>query len=468
MVLIPGILGSRLCDGNEVIWGDTGSYGDFAQLQLAEDPLETQLKPCGVIESIRVLGIFKVHQYDSLIEHLETLGYTRNRDLFVFDYDWRQSNFHSAKKLSDLVSATQVLEDGQFDIIGHSMGGIVARIYVQHLDGHQKVHSLVTLGTPHRGSLALLRSIANGFEGLGNFLAGGVDQVREVSFTFPSLFELLPSYTYCCIWGLPEEPRHPINLLDETHWFQGLVPFRLRREPWRSQLVTRFATARQLHELLSSPVPQTVDYYPFAGDHLETLSQVYFDPRTGWPETWTTGRGDGTVLLVSAADGNVQQARVSFAKHGVIFDDDGVRTGIERILSGSIGGPVDYRGYSRSPYLLSGEANEMVPVVSIALSISPTYVAPGEEVAVTLELKGVPTQPIGPVRIRGQLLESDQAIELDFERVADSGEPENPDAFYATKLSAPSAKGTYSVVVELDGLPSPIQDHFVVLDHYSE
>jgi hypothetical protein len=34
------------------------------------------------------------------------------------------------------------------------MGGLVARYYVQRLDGDHRVHTLVTLGTPHRGTHA--------------------------------------------------------------------------------------------------------------------------------------------------------------------------------------------------------------------------------------------------------------------------------------------------------------------------
>ncbi len=38
-------------------------------------------------------------------------------------------------------------------VVGHSMGGLVARYYVQRLGGDVRVHTLVTLGTPHRGTL---------------------------------------------------------------------------------------------------------------------------------------------------------------------------------------------------------------------------------------------------------------------------------------------------------------------------
>jgi triacylglycerol lipase len=39
-------------------------------------------------------------------------------------------------------------------LIGHSMGGLVARYYVQRLGGDQRVHTVVTLGTPHAGTFA--------------------------------------------------------------------------------------------------------------------------------------------------------------------------------------------------------------------------------------------------------------------------------------------------------------------------
>ncbi|MFE2374779.1 esterase/lipase family protein [Streptomyces sp. NPDC059398] len=38
------------------------------------------------------------------------------------------------------------------DIVGHSLGGLIARYYVQRLDGDRRVHTVVTLGTPHEGT----------------------------------------------------------------------------------------------------------------------------------------------------------------------------------------------------------------------------------------------------------------------------------------------------------------------------
>ncbi|WP_020118624.1 triacylglycerol lipase [Streptomyces canus] len=38
------------------------------------------------------------------------------------------------------------------DVVGHSLGGLIARYYVQRLGGDSRVRTLVTLGTPHSGT----------------------------------------------------------------------------------------------------------------------------------------------------------------------------------------------------------------------------------------------------------------------------------------------------------------------------
>ncbi|MFF2651010.1 lipase family alpha/beta hydrolase [Streptomyces sp. NPDC058045] len=38
------------------------------------------------------------------------------------------------------------------DVVGHSLGGLIARYYVQRLGGDERVRTLVTLGTPHTGT----------------------------------------------------------------------------------------------------------------------------------------------------------------------------------------------------------------------------------------------------------------------------------------------------------------------------
>ena len=60
----------------------------------------------------------------------------------------------AAARLS--VEVERIVEETGFErihIIGHSLGGLIARYYVTRLGGDARVHTLVTLGTPHEGSV---------------------------------------------------------------------------------------------------------------------------------------------------------------------------------------------------------------------------------------------------------------------------------------------------------------------------
>jgi triacylglycerol lipase len=61
----------------------------------------------------------------------------------------------AARRLGATVDA--ICEQTGYDrihVIGHSMGGIVARYYIQRMGGDARVHTLVTLGSPHAGTRA--------------------------------------------------------------------------------------------------------------------------------------------------------------------------------------------------------------------------------------------------------------------------------------------------------------------------
>ena len=46
------------------------------------------------------------------------------------------------------------VKGGRIDIVAHSLGGLIARLYVQQLGGARRVDRLVTLATPHQGTYA--------------------------------------------------------------------------------------------------------------------------------------------------------------------------------------------------------------------------------------------------------------------------------------------------------------------------
>jgi len=60
-----------------------------------------------------------------------------------------------ATRLGTLVE--EICEETGYErvhVIGHSLGGVVARYYVQRLGGDARVHTLCTLGSPHAGTYA--------------------------------------------------------------------------------------------------------------------------------------------------------------------------------------------------------------------------------------------------------------------------------------------------------------------------
>jgi triacylglycerol lipase len=60
-----------------------------------------------------------------------------------------------AARLDELVEKT--CEETGYEkvhVVGHSLGGLIARYYVQRLGGDARVHTLCTLGTPHAGTFS--------------------------------------------------------------------------------------------------------------------------------------------------------------------------------------------------------------------------------------------------------------------------------------------------------------------------
>ncbi|WKX70891.1 triacylglycerol lipase [Streptomyces sp. XD-27] len=99
-------------------------------------------------------------------------GFIDNRSVFVLlRRSLRRHGRHHVEALNyspmtcDIRAAAELLGEhveglcarsghGQVDLVGHSLGGLIARYYVQRLGGHSRVATLVTLGTPHGGTRA--------------------------------------------------------------------------------------------------------------------------------------------------------------------------------------------------------------------------------------------------------------------------------------------------------------------------
>jgi triacylglycerol lipase len=74
--------------------------------------------------------------------------------LSAYDYGLLTHNIpRAAVRLAKAIEKLSAATGHQrIHVIGHSLGGLIARYYVQRLGGDRHVHTLVTLGTPHQGT----------------------------------------------------------------------------------------------------------------------------------------------------------------------------------------------------------------------------------------------------------------------------------------------------------------------------
>jgi triacylglycerol lipase len=99
-----------------------------------------------------VHGIIDNHSIFSRLDHaLRRRGF---RTVSSYDYGLLTRDIRAASVLLgeaiEKVAANSGYE--RIHVVGHSLGGLMARYYVQRLGGDARVHTLVTLGTPHQGT----------------------------------------------------------------------------------------------------------------------------------------------------------------------------------------------------------------------------------------------------------------------------------------------------------------------------
>lgn len=176
VIVIPGIMGSAEKDGEWKLDPIFGTYNDLIKSFLAE-------------------------------------GYVLEKDLFLFPYQWRDSNVKNAVLLKSKIQAIKSqTKSNKVDIVAHSMGGLLAREYLEADDYwlEDDVDQLITLGTPHNGAPEIY-SVWEAGEFLPNLLGSikrkifkqeaekaGHNNIFDYIRSRPieSVRELLPTYEY--------------------------------------------------------------------------------------------------------------------------------------------------------------------------------------------------------------------------------------------------------------------------------
>lgn len=297
MLFIPGILGSMPTINSvasytqEVVPGWwNGSY----QTPLTLDPI--------------------LHTYDAFMDGAQRVGYSRGQTLFSFPYNWMQDNAQTANQLAQkLADIRRVCGCSKIDIVAHSMGGLVARSYIQGDSYAGDVGSFIELATPNNGSAEAYAAWEAGRFGgenpdyrnrVLNAVIGAMTGDTAAPFRavfirsqIPSVSQLLPDISY--LVGREYPSGHPPNqFLEHLNNSTNVVK-----------------------------IAQRVALYEVSGTGYDTLHALTVgegNPAAAlWPDGAILGHdvrdGDGTVLG-SSASGIAPVAATFPADHHAIVD----------------------------------------------------------------------------------------------------------------------------------------------------
>lgn len=338
-VLVPGILGSQLLrpDGTLVWLNMRNALGAYDlslpyRLPLAES--RDDLVPGGLLGVDTALPrIFGFTEYADAVDLLDEAGFRRDAgggpSYHVFTYDWRRDLVESARRLHEALEALAEARgdpDARFNVIGHSMGGLIARYYLRFgaaeagedapvtWAGARRIRNLVLVATPSGGSLPALDALLNG----SRVGFSSATLAAPVIGRFPSLYHLLPPAGTQTLLNEQAEPI-PADLHDPATWKKfAWPPFGESRratdegdpEPHRAFVSAVLSRTGAFHRALARPAatPCPSRVVLLGGDTLPTLARAIVPSRPGAPvrfEPWTKAEAEA---MIEAGDARVTRA----------------------------------------------------------------------------------------------------------------------------------------------------------------
>jgi len=324
IIILPGILGSILRKDGKDLWAVSGQAigpiftnpnAALDRLTLGQDDPEAEslgdgVEATAIMPDVHLVpGLWKIDGYTKTAR-LVTDNFAvipgdiyhdpvdKPANFYTFPYDWRRDNRASARILQRLVGQRlscwrqySGAQDARVIFMAHSMGGLVARYYLEVLEGWQTSRALFTFGTPYRGSLNAVNFLANGYKKL--FL-----NLTEVMRSFTSVYQLLPIYQAINIngeyyrvaeaSGLPHiDPLRAQDALAFHREIEAAVTRHLTQEAYRTGFTTLPIAGVHQPTLQSASL---VKGQLTASEDLPAVLQGRAD----------LGDGDGTVPKVSA------------------------------------------------------------------------------------------------------------------------------------------------------------------------
>jgi len=245
LVILPGITGSVLVKkGFGPIWAPApqmissclfslGHAAEHLALKDHDPSYDDGVEATELVPFTLVPGLARFDGYTGLKKALFdgfrlTVGRHDQPDgaaanYFEFPYDWRRDNRATAARLKALIDRElpkwrSSTDDPKAKVVflAHSMGGLVARYYIEVLEGFANTKALITFGTPYRGSVEAIDYFANGYVKFGLQLQGLTAALR----TLPSMYQLLPRYP--AVWDRDHhwkrvfEVKQPIDHLSRA------------------------------------------------------------------------------------------------------------------------------------------------------------------------------------------------------------------------------------------------------------
>jgi pimeloyl-ACP methyl ester carboxylesterase len=246
------------------------------------------------------------HTYDNLIKAFEDKGYVKDQNLFVAFYDWRENNNLSAQTylIPVIDEALAHSSSTKVDIVAHSMGGLVARSYIEGPNYRNDVENLVMLGTPNLGaseayplwegglvpdSWGLIeRNLAKTYILYSTLITPNSKSSFDIIHnSIPSIKELLPVYDF--LYNSSEDEYRSISSMNEQNSFL-------------LNLNDSIKTLKELGSLttIAGGSRDTLDVIPY-GDRTNSDAELWIDGQPNpLPPIAEDNNGDGTVLSWSA------------------------------------------------------------------------------------------------------------------------------------------------------------------------
>ena len=228
VIIIPGLIGSELVNKNtgDKVWFDLlRAKDDDLRLPISPDLKANRdsLVPGDILRKVQLIRLTpQIEIYQKLIESLEADGYAEGKidapvedgfadTFYVFAYDWRLDNVGNSQVLLQKLDELRTKlnrPDLKFNIVAHSMGGLIARYAAMYgkadltarnsrptWKGATYFNQISLVATPNGGSLSALNSLLYGFSlfGGGKINLPFIQNLSKYDlFTIPSIFQLLP------------------------------------------------------------------------------------------------------------------------------------------------------------------------------------------------------------------------------------------------------------------------------------